>query len=122
MCSIINLNYLLSAAKECDLSEIGDSFKTNHLSKLLFEQLTDLREWYAHSQQELKEIQSLPKCLDFIPDKVEQVFNNQHSWSLENLKCDDKPLFDGDNFAELKLWYDKQQESQETPVSVSDPS
>lgn len=99
------------------------SAKIKRTCEMVFEQLETVRAKLAQSQRELDEIQSVPKFLDFLPDKVEQVFNDQHVWSMANFKCNDDPLFDGDPFAELKLWLDKQaSEPQETPVSVSDTS
>lgn len=90
---------------------------------MVFEQLETVRAKLAQSQRELEEIQSVPKFLDLLPEKVEQIFNDQHGWSLANVKCNDEPLFNGDPFAELKLWLDKQaSEPQETHVSASDTS
>lgn len=111
------------AAKEFEALDMCTSAKIKRTCEMVFEQLETVRAKLAQSQRELEEIQSVPKFLDFLPDKVEQIFNNQHGWSLENVKCNDEPLFNGDPFAELKLWLDKQaSESQETLVSVSDPS
>ncbi|XP_025417913.1 helicase domino isoform X3 [Sipha flava] len=113
--------YSTESAKEFEALEMCTSAKIKRTCEMVFEQLETVRAKLAQSQRELEEIQSVSKFIDFLPDKVEQVFNNQHSWSLENVKCDDEPLFNGDPFAELKLWMDKQaSESQETPVSVSD--
>lgn len=90
---------------------------------MLFEQLETVRAKLVQSQQELEEVQSVPKFIDFLPDQVEKVFHDQHSWSLANLRYDDDPIFDGDSYAELKLWYYNQaSEPQETHIPVSDTS
>lgn len=114
---------LLVAAKEFEALDMCTSAKIKRTCEMVFEQLETIRAKLAQSQRELEEVQSVPKFLDFLPDKVEQVFNDQHSWSMANIKCDDDPLFNGDPFAELKLWLDKQSsEPQETHVPVSDMS
>jgi len=90
---------------------------------MVFEQLETVRAKLTQSQRELEEVQSVSKFTDFLPDKVEQVFNDQHGWSMANVKCNDDPLFNGDPFAELKVWLDKQaSEPQEAYVPVSDTS
>jgi len=99
------------------------SAKIKRTCEMVFEQLETVRAKLAQSQRELDEVQSVSKIHDFIPEKVEQVFNDQHVWSMANIKCDDDPLFNGDPFADLKLWLDKQaSEPQETHVPVSDTS
>lgn len=99
------------------------SAKIKRTCEMVFEQLETVRAKLAQSQRELDEVQSVSKFHDFIPEKVEQVFNDQHVWSMANVKCDDDPLFNGDPFADLKLWLDKQaSEPQETHVPVSDTS
>lgn len=111
------------AAKEFEVLEMCTSAKIKRTCEMVFEQLEAVRAKLAQSQQELEEVQSVSVFSDFLPDKVEKVFNNQHSWSMANVKCDDQPLFDGDPFAELKVWLDKQaSEPQETHVPVSDTS
>lgn len=118
-----NIIFFFLAAKEFEALEMCTSAKIKRTCEMVFEQMETVRAKLAQSQRELEEVQSMPKIIDFLPDKVEQVFNNQHGWSLANVKCDDEPLFNGDPFAELKLWLDKQaSEPQETHVSVSDTS
>lgn len=114
---------LLVAAKEFEALEMCTSAKIKRTCEMVFEQLETVRAKLAQSQRELEEVQSVPKFIDFLPDKVEQVFNDQHGWSTANVKYDDDPLFNGDPFAELKLWLDKEiSESQETHVPISDMS
>ncbi|XP_025194829.1 helicase domino isoform X2 [Melanaphis sacchari] len=108
-------------SKEFEALEMCTSAKIKRTCEMVFEQLETVRAKLAQSQRELDEVQSLSKIHDFIPEKVEQVFNDQHVWSMANIKCDDDPLFNGDPFADLKLWLDKQaSEPQETHVPVSD--
>lgn len=90
---------------------------------MVFEQLQTVRSKLAQSRRELDEIQSMQKFLLVLPEKVEQVYDDQHDWSGAKVTCNDEPLFDGDLFAEIKLWLDEQpSEPQETHVSVSDIS
>lgn len=99
------------------------SAKIKRTCEMVFEQLETVRSKLAQSQRELEEVQSVSKCVDFIPDKIEQVFNDQHGWSMAKVKCNDDPLFIGDTFGELKSWLDNQApEPQEAHVSVSDSS
>ncbi|XP_025194830.1 helicase domino isoform X3 [Melanaphis sacchari] len=113
--------YSTESAKEFEALEMCTSAKIKRTCEMVFEQLETVRAKLAQSQRELDEVQSLSKIHDFIPEKVEQVFNDQHVWSMANIKCDDDPLFNGDPFADLKLWLDKQaSEPQETHVPVSD--
>lgn len=114
---------LLVAAKEFGALEMCTSAKIKRTCEMVFEQLESVRAKLAQSQRELDEVQSVPKFIDFIPDKVEQIFKDQHCWSMANIKSDDDPLFKGDPFAELKLWLDKQaSEPQETHIPISDKS
>ncbi|XP_060850449.1 helicase domino isoform X3 [Rhopalosiphum padi] len=113
--------YSTESAKEFEALEMCTSAKIKRTCEMVFEQLETVRAKLAQSQRELDEVQSLSKIHDFIPEKVEQVFNDQHVWSMANVKCDDEPLFNGDPFADLKLWLDKQaSEPQETHVPISD--
>lgn len=99
------------------------SAKIKRTCEMVFEQLETVRARLTQSQRELEEVQSVSKSIDFIPNKVVQVFNDQHNWSTANVKCNDDPLFIGDAFPELKLWLDNQaSEPQEAHVSVSDNS
>ncbi|XP_027842625.2 helicase domino isoform X2 [Aphis gossypii] len=108
-------------SKEFEALEMCTSAKIKRTCEMVFEQLETVRTKLAQSQRELDEVQSLSKIHDFVPDKVEQVFNDQHAWSMANIKCNDDPLFIGDPFADLKLWLDKQaSEPQETHVPISD--
>ncbi|XP_050535331.1 helicase domino isoform X2 [Daktulosphaira vitifoliae] len=116
--------YSAESAKEFEALEMCTAAKIKRTCEMVFEQLETVRSKLAQSQRELDEVQSLPKVLDFLPEKVEQVFNDQHPWSESNIKCSNDPLFTGDPFAELKLWLDKQSiESQETslPISTNKP-
>lgn len=111
------------AAKEFEALELCTSAKIKRTCEMVFEQLESVRAKFTQSKRELDEVQSMPKIDDFTPEKVEQIYNNQHGWSMANLKFNDDPLFKGDLFAELKLWLDKQSsEPQETHVPVSDAS
>lgn len=117
------VNYLFIASKEYEALEMCTSAKIKRTCEMVYEQLETVRTKLAQSQRELEEVQSVSKYIDFIPDKVEQVFNDQHDWSMANITCVDNPLFNGDPFVELKLWLDKQaSEPQETHVPVSDSS
>lgn len=99
------------------------SAKIKRTCEMVFEQLETVRAKLAQSQRELEEVQSVSKITDFLPDKVEQVFNDQHGWSMANVKCDVDPLFNGDPYAELKVWLDKQaSEPQETHIPISELS
>lgn len=121
--SFLKIIFYLVATKEFEALEMCTSAKIKRTCEMVFEQLETIRAKLAQSQRELDEIQSVSKIDDFIPEKVNQLFNDQHGWSLANVKCDDDPLFNGDTFAELKLWLDKQaSEPQETYVPVSDTS
>ncbi|VVC26634.1 Hypothetical protein CINCED_3A009626 [Cinara cedri] len=113
--------YSSESAKEFEALEMCTSAKIKRTYEMVFDQMQSVRAKLAQSQRELDEVQSVPKFVDFIPEKVEQIYNNQHGWSIENVKCNDEPLFKGDPFAELKLWLDEQaSEPQETHVPVSD--
>lgn len=108
------------SAKEFEALEMCTSAKIKRTCEMVFEQLEAVRSKLVQSQQELEEVQSVSKFIDFLPDQVEKVFNDQHSWSMANVKCDDDPIFNGDPFAELKLWYYKQaSEPQETHIPVT---
>lgn len=116
-------HYLLLAAKESEALETCTSAKIKRTCEIVFEQLQTVRSKLAQSRRELEEVHSVSKCPDYIPDEVDQVFNEQHSWCSANNKCDDKPLFDGDPYPKLILWMDQQaSEPQETHVPVSDAS
>lgn len=99
------------------------STKIKRTCETVYEQLGTIRAKLIKSQQELEEIQSVPKITDFFPDKVEQVFEEQHGWSTTNVKYSDDPIFNGDLFAELKVWLDKQAvEPQEAHLPISNTS
>ncbi|XP_050430386.1 helicase domino isoform X2 [Adelges cooleyi] len=112
--------YSTESAKEFEAMEMCTAAKIKRTCEMVFEQMETVRAKLAQSQLELDEVQSLPNFLDFLPEKVEQVFNDLHPWSESNIKCGDDPLFTGDPFAELKVWLEKQSsEPQETPIPVS---
>jgi len=99
------------------------SAKNKRTCEMVFEQLQAIRSKFAQSKRELDEIHTVSTFLKFVPEKVELLLNNQHSWSPQNIKYDDGPLFNGDSYVEVKLWLDnKTSEQQETHVPISDTS
>jgi len=108
-------------SKKFESLEMCLSAKNKRTCEMVFEQLQAIRSKFAQSKRELDEIHSVSTFLKYVPEKVELLLNNQHSWSPQNIKYDDGPLFNGDSYVEVKLWLDnKTSESQETHVPISD--